>query len=90
MKTFVAAVDCGTTAIKAAILDLDGNIRGIGSSFFPCRISRNGRMENDPSLMTGIVFACLKKAVQKSKVTPSLIESLSITNQRATVIGTDS
>jgi len=90
MKTFVAAVDCGTTAIKAAILDLNGNIRGIGSSFFPCRISNSGRLESDPALLTGTAFSCLKKAVRNSRINPVNIESISVTNQRATVIGTDS
>ncbi|MDD4870933.1 MAG: FGGY family carbohydrate kinase [Kiritimatiellae bacterium] len=89
MKTYVAAVDCGTTVVKAGIFDLQGNTEGIISEYCPCHKSRNGRIENDPDIMTEAVFSCLKRAVRQSRTNPSAIESLAITNQRATVICTD-
>lgn len=87
MKTLVAAIDCGTSAVKAAVFDLDGNVRGTFSKECPVTCHKDGRIEQDPHLIVERALACLKGAVKLSGAGD--IASVSVTGQRATVICTD-
>ncbi|MCX5794139.1 MAG: FGGY family carbohydrate kinase [Elusimicrobia bacterium] len=89
MKGFVAAVDCGTSAVKAAVFDLAGQVKGSSRMDCPCRFLRDGRIEQSPRLIVERTFSCLKEAVERSGVKAGQISSLAISNQRATVICAD-
>lgn len=89
MQGYVAAVDCGTSAVKAAVFDLSGRVMGSGRRDCPCRFLPDGRIEQSPRLIVARAFAALKEAVERSRVAPGRIAALAISNQRATVICAD-
>ncbi len=89
MKTFLAAMDCGTTVVKSAIVGLNGEIRGLASGPSSCMQHPDGRMECDPRAIVNACCSTLRQAVKTSGVAPRNIEGLSLTNQRATVLGMD-
>jgi len=90
VKSYVAAVDCGTSAVKAAVFDLAGKVLGAGRRECPCRFLRDGRIEQSPESIAARTFSGLKDAVARSGVRPGRIAALAISNQRATVLRTDS
>ena len=89
MKTFVVAVDCGTTAIKAAVFDLSGTTRGIASGICPQIRHSNGHIETSVRTLTNTAFTSIRQAVRRSRINPKNISAISVTNQRATIICTD-
>ena len=89
MRELIAAVDCGTTAIKAAIMDLNGRTRALASRECPLTNTRDHGLESDPRRMEQAVFSCLKEVVARSGVHPGRVAALAVSNQRATVLCTD-
>jgi xylulokinase len=89
VKSFLAAIDCGTTAVKSAVVGLRGEIKGLAGVPTPCVSYPDGRIESDPQAMVAACFSALRLALKKSGVQPRHIEGLSLTNQRATVLGID-
>ena len=86
MKTHVAAVDCGTSAVKTALFDLQGGIRGLAIRECPCAFHRDGRIEQDPARLSATVFDALRETLRKSRVSPGSVAAIAVANQRATVI----
>ncbi|MBF0494775.1 MAG: xylulose kinase [Candidatus Omnitrophica bacterium] len=89
MKKFVAAIDLGTTYVKAGVFDLSGKELGASKGVCPIVFYKDGRIEQDVPLIIKKAFACLKDAIHKSSVDPKNIISVSVSNQRATVIPLD-
>lgn len=88
-RTSVAAIDCGTTSIKAGVFDLNGRARSLVSKDCPCLRHSDGRIENSPIAISRAVYRCLKEAVRSSGVHPRDISALSVSSQRATVMPVD-
>lgn len=86
---FFAAIDCGTTTVKAGVFNQSGVLIGISIMESPIIYHKNGFIENNPEILLSQVFKCLKDAVDKSKVDAKKIKAVSITNQRATVLMVD-
>ncbi len=82
----IAAVDCGTTAVKAGLFDLRGSLRGSAAETVPLRFGRDGAVGFDPCEMMGAVCRVLKAAAQRACARPERVAALCVTNQRATVI----
>ncbi|MBF0217457.1 MAG: xylulose kinase [Candidatus Omnitrophica bacterium] len=89
MKTYVASIDSGTSAIKTALFDMEGNIKGLVIKKCPCIFHKNGFIEQDPRGILGGVFSSLKKTVEMSGVRPIQVAAISFSSQRATVIPVD-
>ena len=88
-RTSVAAIDCGTTTIKAGVFDLKGKARSFASKDCPCIRHADGRIENSPRSIAQAACWCLNRAVRSSGVHPRDISSLSVSSQRATVMPVD-
>ncbi|MCF7887213.1 MAG: hypothetical protein K9L71_02230 [Candidatus Omnitrophica bacterium] len=86
MANFFAAVDCGTSAIKAAIFTEKGCPKIIINKSYPPKVKNGCQIEQDPNQLLTKIYSSLKEAVVKSKVKPTSICSLSISTQRATLI----
>lgn len=86
MSNFFAAVDCGTSKVKAGIFSEKGFLKSIVESSYPCLHFKDGRIEQDPYLLLQIIFSSLKKAVAKAKIKPSSVCALSFSTQRATFL----
>jgi xylulokinase len=82
----IAAVDCGTTAVKAALFDLRGRTVSIITRAIPCRHHADGRVEQDPRHIQEAVFSCLRRAMVCKAVRPASVAAIAVTNQRATLI----
>jgi xylulokinase len=89
MRTYVAAIDCGTTAIKTAIFNLKGRLISLANQVMPCLYYKDGRIEQDPGLLLEAILNCLKASLEASKIAPRQIAALSLSTQRATLICTD-
>jgi xylulokinase len=89
MKTCVAAVDCGTTLVKSAVIGLRGTVRGLASRPAPCLQHPDGRIENDPRVLLDACFRSLRDALRRSRVHPRDVAAVALTNQRATVLCLD-
>lgn len=89
MENLVAAVDCGTSAVKAGVLDLAGNVRGMGEQECPRRFQPDGGIRQDPQSVISAAFCCLRRAVEEAEIEPSQVAAVSVTNQRASLIPVD-
>lgn len=89
MKSYVAAVDVGTTSVKAAIVCLRGGIKGLARCATPCTTHPDGRIESSPPAIVAACLATVKQALRKSGVPPRSVQALCLTNQRATVLCMD-
>ena len=89
MKSCFAALDCGTTWIKAGILDAGGRILGLGTKRSPARQGQEGRVEVDPRGLLTACKAALREAVRAAGAGAATVAALAMTNQRATVFFLD-
>lgn len=79
------AIDCGTTSVKAAVVDQNGCLVASHLSSCPCSRRVSGAVENDPRHIRRAVFSALRGAVGKTGARSSRIAAISVTGQRATV-----
>ena len=88
-SNYLAAIDCGTTEIKAAIFSTKGRQMGSAAAACPCLTLKDGRIEQPPELIIRQALSCLKRAVDNSRLNPKNIAAISVSSQRATVIPLD-
>ncbi|MFZ2956375.1 MAG: FGGY family carbohydrate kinase [Candidatus Ozemobacteraceae bacterium] len=88
-RVAIAAIDCGTSAMKAGLFDLKGTLIASSSSLTPCEYSPDGRISQAPQKLLKAAFSCIKRALRAADVSPKHVASLCITNQRATVLCVD-
>jgi xylulokinase len=86
MKDLVAAIDCGTSTVKAGVFDMEGNALGLEERDCSCQHQTDGAIEQDPETILFAAFSTLRRAVRESKVEPSSVRALSVTNQRASLV----
>jgi glycerol kinase len=81
---FILAIDQGTTGSRAIVYDRRG--RQVASAYeeFPQYFPRPGWVEHDPVEIWQSVYAVIQKVM--SKVPPSSIAAIGITNQRETTV----
>lgn len=89
MSDFLAAVDCGTTAVKAAVFDSSGNLKAMIRRHVACTHQSDGRVEQDAQALQRAAFSTLRSAIKQADIPASHIACLCITNQRATFLWTD-
>jgi xylulokinase len=89
MATLIASIDCGSSLIKAGIIDLNGRLVCDASRETPCAYKNGGGVEIEPDALIACVFSALKEAVEKSGASPADIAALAVSSQRASVLGLD-
>ncbi len=89
MESLFAALDCGTTAIKAGLIDPAGRVVSLSRRECPCQHYEDGRVEQSPECLAEEAMGALREAVEKSGVTPGRVAAISLSTQRATVVVTD-
>ncbi len=86
---FVAALDLGTTGCRTYIFDLDGTIIASDyqewQSFYPFP----SYVEQDANVWWESIKKTIERAIKKSGVDKTEIVSLSVTNQRETIVPVD-
>lgn len=89
MEPVIASVDCGSSLIKAGILDLNGKTLSAASREVPCILKNDGCAEIDPELIISGAFAALKEAVERSGIAQADIAAMAVSSQRATLLCVD-
>ncbi|MHA1256102.1 MAG: xylulokinase, partial [Promethearchaeota archaeon] len=86
---FIAALDLGTTGCRTYIFDLDGTIIANDyqewESFYPTPSS----VEQDANSWWNSIKKTIETAIKKSGIDKTEIVSLSVTNQRETIVPVD-
>lgn len=85
---FVLTIDQGTTGTRAMIFDHEGNPLKGGWAYREHRqiYPKPGWVEHDPIEIWEKTKSCIKDVIEKTKVNPSKIAAIGVTNQRETTI----
>jgi glycerol kinase len=85
-KTFILAIDQGTTSSRTVLFNQQGEIKGIAQQEFRQIFPQSGWVEHDPREILTTQLGTLTKVVKDHQVDPSSIRAIGITNQRETTI----
>lgn len=85
-KTYIMALDQGTTSSRCILFDRQGNICSMAQMEFKQIFPKPGWVEHDPMEIWSSQIAVAAKAMGKIGVTEKNIAAIGITNQRETTI----
>ncbi len=86
MKSYILALDQGTTSSRCIIFDRENRIVSVSQKEFPQIFPRDGWVEHNPDDIYFSQVGVAKEAMEKANISPSQIAAIGITNQRETVI----
>lgn len=86
MKDYVLVIDEGTTGTRALIFDRDFNILDESYEEFTQYTPRDNMVEHDPVEIYEKSVKMCKQVLKKTNISPEEIETIGITNQRATCL----
>ena len=86
MKTFVLALDQGTTSSRAIIFDRSGRIVSSAQQEFPQIYPASGHVEHDPEAIWSSQIATAREAITRAGITAEQLAAIGVTNQRETTI----
>ncbi len=86
-EQFAVALDLGTTAIKASLVDSQGHVRAVASHECVLETPGPNMVEQDPDVWYGAACEMIKKAV--SAVNPSQVLGVGISSQGISFVLTD-
>jgi glycerol kinase len=89
MKKYILAIDQGTTGSTAMIVDNSGQIIGSADKDFPQIFPKPGWVEHNPEDIWNSVVETIERVIALSKIQPSAISAIGITNQRETIVAWD-
>ncbi len=85
MKTYLLAIDEGTTGTTAVIMDNELNLVAESSIEFPQHFSKPGWVEHDPKEIWKAVGESIVSALKGAGIDAKQISAIGITNQRETL-----
>lgn len=85
-KTYLMALDQGTTSSRCILFDRHGNICSQVNREFKQYYPQDGWVEHDPTEIWAAQMGVAVEAMQKCGVEPDEIAAIGITNQRETVV----
>lgn len=85
-KSFVMALDEGTSSARAVVFDRNGNVASVAQSEFTQHYPQPGWVEHDPIEIWTKQLAVAREAIAKAKISASEIAAIGITNQRETTV----
>ena len=85
-RTYIMALDQGTTSSRAILFDHGGAIRGVAQHSFPQIYPQPGWVEHDPNDILSSQLGVMTEVMVSAGVDPADIEAIGITNQRETTI----
>ena len=85
-QSFVLAIDQGTTGSRAILYDSSGRLRFSAYQEFRQYYPKPGWVEHDAHEILRSVKSVISSVLKKSKLLPSQIRSIGITNQRETMV----
>ena len=85
-STYVLSIDQGTTSSRGVIFDKNYEIVSIGQNEFTQFFPDSGWVEHDPEEIWMSTLESCHSAIKESKIDPSQIRAVGITNQRETTV----
>ena len=85
-KSYVLALDQGTTSSRAIVFARDGSVRGSAHKEFAQLFPRTGWVEHDPQEIWASQIGVVAEALGRARIQPAEIAAIGITNQRETTI----
>ncbi len=85
-KTYVIALDQGTTSSRSIVFDRGGNVKAVAAMEFPQQYPRPGWVEHDPYDIWASQSATLTEVMGKGNLSRRQIAAIGVTNQRETTI----
>ena len=86
MKSYILALDQGTTSSRAIVFDHDGNIISVAQKEFTQIFPHPGWVEHDPEEIWSTQLGVAAEAITKAGLSAENIHAIGITNQRETTI----
>jgi len=86
MKTFIIALDQGTTSSRAVLVNSRAAIEGIEQKEFTQIFPQPGWVEHDPKEILKTQLGVLTDLIEKNKLNNASIRAIGITNQRETTV----
>lgn len=86
MKTFIIALDQGTTSSRAVLVNSRAEIEGIEQKEFTQIFPQPGWVEHDPKEILKTQLGVLTDLIEKNKLNNASIRAIGITNQRETTV----
>ncbi len=85
-KSYILALDEGTSSARAILFDKAGEIVGLGQQEFRQIYPHPGWVEHDPAEIWTTQLGVIRDALKSAKVTPRELAAIGITNQRETIV----
>ena len=85
-KSYVLALDQGTTSSRAIVFGHDGSVRASAHREFAQLFPRTGWVEHDPQEIWASQIGVVAEALGRARIRPAEIAAVGITNQRETTI----
>jgi glycerol kinase len=85
-RSYILALDQGTTSSRAVLINQRGTIVSQGRRALPQIFPQNGWVEQDPSLILSTVLDSIKDCLKFGQVSAEEIAAIGITNQRETTL----
>jgi glycerol kinase len=86
MGQFILSIDQGTTSSRALLLDQQAQIVTKAQKEFPQYFPQNGWVEHNSEEIWETTLTVCKQVIEDSKINPSSIAAIGITNQRETTV----
>lgn len=84
------AIDLGSTACKAAVIGLDGQVLGCGLASVPTTIGSRGLAEQDPDLAwSATLSACGQALADSGQAATHAVRSICVTSQWSSIVPVD-
>ncbi len=85
-KSYIIALDQGTTSSRALLVDQEGKIQGMVQKEFKQIFPKSGWVEHDPKEILESQMGVLTELVKENGVEASEVRAIGITNQRETTV----
>lgn len=79
--SYLMGIDLGTSSVKASIIDLDGNIVGLGQEGYDVQTPNTGYAEQDMELLWEATARTIKRAIEDGNINASDIKSIGLSGQ---------
>ncbi|MGE5605556.1 MAG: xylulokinase [Bacteroidota bacterium] len=79
--SYLMGIDLGTSSVKTIIMDLDGNILGLGQEDYEVQTPNIGYAEQDIELLWEATVRTIKMAITSGNINPSDIKGIGLSGQ---------
>jgi glycerol kinase len=86
MRSYILALDQGTTSSRAILFDHDGRVVSVAQQEFPQIYPRPGWVEHDPEAIWESQLTVARAALRKADSGAGNIAAIGVTNQRETTV----